>query len=96
MDPNRYISIREFCGYHQLEKDFLHALREYGLLEIVVVSDQEFIERERIRELEKMIRLHYDLHINIEGIDVVTNLLDKVSELQDEVRLLQNRLRRYE
>ena len=46
--------------------------------------------------MEKIIRLHYDLEINMEGIEVIKNMLDKMEALQDEVRKLQNRLNIYE
>lgn len=96
MDPNEYISISEFCDCHNIEVSFVRSLNEQGLLQTIVISEKEFIERERVRELERMMRLHYDLQINLEGIDAINNLLERVTELQKEIRLLQNRLRRYE
>jgi hypothetical protein len=95
MEP-KYISITEFCSCHQVQYSFINSLSETGLLEITVIEEDEFIDREQLRELERMMRLHYDLEINIQGIDAINNLLNKVSELQDEVKFLQNRLRRFE
>ena len=43
-----------------------------------------------------MIRLHYELDINIEGIDAISHLLQRVDQLQDELRIMKNRLSRYE
>ena len=43
-----------------------------------------------------MIRIHHELNINIEGIDVVFNLLHKVDDLQSEIDAVRNRLRLYE
>ena len=96
MEPNRYISITEFCNCHHIEYSFINLLNESGLLEIIVVEEDEFIEREQLRELEKMMRLHYDLEINIQGIDAIIHLLDRVSQLQKEVISLQNKLKRFE
>ena len=93
---DRYISIVEFCDCHHLEYTFIHSLTEYGLLQTVVIEEVEFIEKEQVRELERMMRLHYDLEINLQGIDAINHLLDRVSNLQNEVRTLQNRLRRFE
>lgn len=93
---NRYISIIEFCNSHHLEYSFIHSLTQFGLLETVVIDDDEYLEQERIRDLERMMRLHYDLEINMQGIDAINHLLDRISQLQNEVRLLQNRLSRYE
>mgnify|MGYP000653790222 FL=1 len=43
-----------------------------------------------------MIRLHHELNLNIEGIDVVFNLLEKERKLREEVAMLKKRLKRYE
>ena len=47
-------------------------------------------------EIEKMIRMHQELDVNIEGIDVVFNLLQKIDSLQKELANVRNRLRLYE
>lgn len=93
---DRYISIIEFCNCHHLEYSFINSLTEHGLLETVVIEDDEFIERDRIRDLERMMRLHYDLEINFQGIDAINHLLERVSQLQNEVRILENRLKRFD
>ena len=92
----RYISIIEFCNFHHVEHSFIHSLCEYGLIHTIRIEEDEYIEQEKVRELERMIRLHYDLEINTPGIDAINNLLERISSLQDEVRQLQNRLKRYE
>ena len=43
-----------------------------------------------------MVRLHYDLEINMEGIDAITHLLKKLQTMQDEISVLKNKLRVYE
>lgn len=96
MEANQYISITEFCNCHHVQYSFINSLNESGLIEITIIEEDEFIDKEQLRSLEKMMRLHYDLEINIQGIDAINNLLNKVSQLQDEVRFLQNRLKRYE
>ncbi|WP_029036982.1 chaperone modulator CbpM [Salinimicrobium xinjiangense] len=93
---DQYISIIEFCKCHHVDYSFINSLNEHGLIQIVVIEDDEYIEQERIRDLERMMRLHYELEINMQGIDAINHLLDRVSQLQDEVRMLHNRLRRFE
>ena len=46
--------------------------------------------------IEKMIRLHYDLQINFEGIDAISQLLNKIETLQQNLLRTQNKLRLYE
>ena len=96
MDNHQYISITEFCNCHHIEVSFISELSEYGLLNLVVIDNNEFLEKEQIAEVEKLMRLHYDLEINIAGIDAINNLLSRVSQLQNEIRLLENKIRRYE
>ncbi|MFT4968816.1 MAG: hypothetical protein ACI9O4_000549 [Chitinophagales bacterium] len=43
-----------------------------------------------------MIRLRQEMDLNIEGIDVVFNLLQKVETMQNELTQWQNKLRFYE
>lgn len=92
----QYISIIEFCRGHHLEYSFIHSLTEHGLIRTIIIEEDEYIEKEQVRDLERMMRLHYDLEINMQGIDAINHLLERVSELQREVRILQNRLRRFE
>ena len=42
-----------------------------------------------------MIHLHYELDVNIEGIDVIHHLLKKLEEAQDEIGRLKSKLRFY-
>ncbi|MFT7364613.1 MAG: hypothetical protein ACI9UV_002823, partial [Algoriphagus sp.] len=43
-------------------------------------------------DLEKVLRLHKELDVNLEGIDVILNLLGKVESLQMELNLAKQRL----
>lgn len=96
MDPKEYITITEICSCYEVDDSFIRTLNEYGLVQIVTIEEKPVLPQEQVRDVEKMIRMHYDLNINIEGIDAISNLLHRVADLQDEVRILQNRLRRYE
>jgi len=90
------ILIEKLCIHYKIEFSFIDALDNIGLIEIETVDQSKFINQDKIGDLEKMIRLHHELNINIEGIDVVFNLLQKEKKLQEEVNALQNRLRLYE
>jgi len=37
--------------------------------------------------------LYHDLEINIAGIEAITHLLERVEQLQEEMRVLRNRVR---
>jgi hypothetical protein len=43
-----------------------------------------------------MARLYYEMDINVEGIETISYLLERMIALQQQVRDLSNRLNRYE
>lgn len=96
MKQQHLIPVATLCLHHRAELSFFRSLREYGLIEIVTAGEEEFIPEERLPELERFLHLHYELEINLEGIDAIANLLQKVNGMQGEITALKNRLRRYE
>jgi chaperone modulatory protein CbpM len=90
------IPIPEMCSHYSVELSFFTNLSEMGLLEIKTIESKQYIDSNAIYEIEKMIRMHQELDVNIEGIDVVFNLLQKIDVLQNELTALKNRLRLYE
>ncbi len=90
------IPIRTFCLHNNIEIEFINALQKSGLIEIISVQEIEFIHEDRISEIEKLARLHYDLDINLEGVEAITYLLQRVEDLQRENIRLKNKLRLYE
>tara|TARA_R110002073_G_scaffold72537_1_gene177644 strand:- start:674024 stop:674320 length:297 start_codon:yes stop_codon:yes gene_type:complete len=96
MDTNEYIAIEQFCSYYNVPISFLDRLKEYELVEIVEVQTTQCVAKEQISDIEKLMRLHFDLEINMEGLDVVNKLLKRVENLQTEITNLSNRLRLYE
>lgn len=74
----------------------MHELQEYGLLEAEANGDDLLLSPGQLDTVEKLVRLHYDLHINLEGIDAIHHLLQRLESLQAELRQLQARLRLHE
>ncbi|MCB9232015.1 MAG: chaperone modulator CbpM [Bacteroidia bacterium] len=96
MSNEHYIPVKLVCHHYQIEMAFVTHLVELGLVEITQIEDDRFLHHDALCDLEKMIRLHHELHINPEGIDVVFNLLEKIDSLQNELTAAQNRLRRFD
>ncbi|MFT4849999.1 MAG: hypothetical protein ACI83B_002548 [Sediminicola sp.] len=96
MNKKPLISTLTLCSYYNIEISFLDALNKMGLIEIEIIEQKEFIHQDQITDLERVIRLHNELNVNLEGIDVVFNLLDKERKLRNELNALKNRLRLYE
>ncbi len=96
METNNLILIEQFCSHHNAEFSFINSLHELGLIDIVVIEDNRYLTPEQLKDIEKMVHFHYELSINIEGIDVISNLLKQVDALQQELIVTKNRLRFFE
>jgi vacuolar-type H+-ATPase subunit I/STV1 len=96
MKNDRLIPASEFCRYYHVEDSFINSLHDYGLVEITTIEHNHFINAEKLAELEKFTRLHYDLDINLEGIEVINYMLQKIRDLQQEIVILRQRLQFYE
>lgn len=90
------ITAKDFCTYHHVEYTLIHSLSEAGLVEIQVIGQTDYIPETELQKLEKMVRLHNELEINVAGIGAVTHLLQRLEDIQEEMRILRNRLSRYE
>ena len=87
------IAATDICMYHDVEYTFISSLQEAGLVELKIVNHTTFIPESELQKLEKMIRMHHELEINIAGIEAITHLLERVEQMQEEMRVLRNRLR---
>lgn len=96
MNKGNMIPANEFCASHNIEITFINSLQEAGLIEITTIRETEYIHENQLNELEKIVRLYYEMDINLEGIETVIHLLQRINEMQDEITLLKNRLRLYE
>jgi hypothetical protein len=92
MEIENLVSLHQFCEFHEIENTLVLALNEHDLIEIFIVDGESYIHTESIHLLEKIIRLHHDLSINFEGIDVIVQLIDKINSLQEELMEMKKRL----
>ncbi len=96
MQNQKLISINEFCTNHNIELSFIIALVDNGLIESSNSQNLQHIHVEQLPQIERWIRMFYDLDINLEGIEAISHLLKRVSIMQEEMISLRNRLRIYE
>ncbi len=96
MKANDIISLKKLCRHYNIPFSFINALNEFELIEIVTIQERQCVYKTQIKDIEKMIRFHYEFDINIEGIDAIYNLLKQVESLKDEINKLNNRLKLYE
>jgi hypothetical protein len=75
---------------------FFNSLSENDLIEIVVEEETSFLPLSNVSRLEQIVRIHRDLEVNIEGVDIILNLLYQVDQLENELAPIKNRLGFYE
>ena len=96
MNEEKLILINHLCTNYQVEMSLFSELHDFGIIEILTIENSYFIHEDKISVVEKVVRMQKDLHINLEGIDTVLNLLDKINDLKSELNTVKNRLRLYE
>ncbi len=96
MSEITYIEITQLCEHYEVELSFFEELKEIGLIEVLSIEQRPCINEESINQVEKILRLHKDLDINIEGIDTIFNLLNRIDNLQNELDKVKSRLRLFE
>ena len=96
MNKENLIPIHQLCSSYELEMSFFSRLNEFGMIEINTINETHYINEDCLSDIEKMIRLVEELDLNMESIDVVLNLLNKIEDLQLELHSVKNRLNQYE
>jgi chaperone modulatory protein CbpM len=90
------LSAEDCCAYYHIEYHFLELLHEHNLIDLVNVDAQYYLHVDALRNLETLMRMHYELDINLEGIEVINNLLSRVNKLHQQITHLKNKLKVYE
>lgn len=96
MSQKNLIPLHKLCDLYKVEMSFFSSLNDIGLIQIITLEQTLWIPQEKITDVEKMIRMHHELNINIEGIDIAFNLLQKIDDLENELNALKNKLHFYE
>jgi len=90
------ILIKEYCEQCAVEYTFIQLLQDEGLIQLTMIANEPYIDETQLDDLEQFRRWHYDLHINIEGIDALKHLVGKVHHMQQEIKWLKERLKLHE
>ncbi|SDG33190.1 MerR HTH family regulatory protein [Dyadobacter soli] len=96
MENDQLIAIEVFCTSYDVEYAFVESLQDHDLIETVIVDNTRFLQIPQLNRIERIIRLHHELDINLEGIEAIQGLLSRIEHLDRELNSLRNRLRFYE
>ena len=92
MPTTHLIAANEFCIYHNVDLSFIYSLQQSGLIEVTVVEEKMFVEESELPQLEKMVRLYHEMDINLEGIETITYLLQRMQAMQRQISVLETKL----
>jgi len=96
MANEELISLNLFCTQHNVDVSLVTQLQHSGMIQTQMREKSIFVSADELPMLEKIIRLHYELDINLEGVETILHLLDRMDTMRSEMLSLQNRLRQYE
>ena len=88
----RYIKITEFCENEKIETSFLLELSREGLLRLEKQEEVEYIDQNDLPQIEMFARWHYELGVNLEGIDAMRHMLERMKEMQRQIQILEKKL----
>ena len=85
------ISREEIIKIYKVEVTFFDNLEECGLLQTFEENNTKYLLFEELNNFEKFANFHYDLEVNIPGLEVIHQLLQQINALKNEKLQLQNR-----
>ena len=96
MEELEWISADAICTYYHVDLSLIRTMGEYGLIGVHTEAENLMVPASDLSELERIVRWHRELDINLEGIQAIAHILQRVKDLQREVGSLRYRLRSYE
>lgn len=82
------ISIKEVIQIYKIDDHFLNELIASELLHPETENSIQYIIYEELPHLERFTNWHYDLEINLPGIEIIHKLLKQMEDLKTENRRL--------
>jgi hypothetical protein len=86
------ISREELVKIYNIEITFFDELVDSGLLSIQTENEIRYLMYEDLPVFERFANWHYDLEINLPGLEVIHDMLRKMDNLKQKNRELMNKL----
>lgn len=96
MERTDIVLADDFCIYHKVSYTFIQQLNDAGLVDVDMIEERHYLYTDQLKNIEPLIRLHNELDINMEGIEAIAHLLSRMTAMQKQMMLLQQRLKLYE
>lgn len=89
------IIVSEYCHKCHIEPSFIDLLQEGGLIEVRTEEGERYLLLSQLPDVERYSRMYYDLSINMEGIDAIHHILERMDMMRRELHSLRNQLHIY-
>ncbi|MGI9650623.1 chaperone modulator CbpM [Chryseobacterium sp. RLHN22] len=86
------ISREELVKIYNVEVTFFDELVDSGLLHIQTENEIRYLMYEDLPNFERFTNWHYDLEINLPGLEVIHDMLQKMEDLKQRNRELMSKL----
>lgn len=86
------ISREELVKIYNIEITFFDELVDVGLLNVETENETRYLLYEDLPVFERFTNWHYDLEINLPGLEVISDMLRKMEDLKRRNRDLMNKL----
>ncbi len=84
------ISREDLIKIYNVELSFFNDLAKSGLIRTEINDQVSYLLYEELPTFEKFANWHYDLDINMAGLEVIHSLLEKLNTLQQENRRIKH------
>ena len=85
---NDRISREELVKIYDIEISFFDSLEESGLLQVEHENETKYLRYDDLSAFEKFSNWHYDLDVNLPGLEIIHQLITKLENMQNENKKL--------
>ena len=83
------LSYSEVCHKYNIPEELLMEMMEYGLFfNKSTQIDKLTLNQKELRRIESAFRLHQDLGVNLPGVALALDLLEKIEQMDNELNIL--------
>ena len=82
------IIVSEYCQKCHIEPSFIEMLEEGGLINVRTEAGKHYLLVSELPNVERYSRMYYDLSINMEGIDAIHHMLERMDDMRREITSL--------
>ncbi|NOX86067.1 MAG: hypothetical protein GXO86_08905 [Chlorobi bacterium] len=93
---DKYITLREFANFHEISVTLIREFADFGLIEVRQIKNKPCIHIDDMERCERVIRLHKELGVNKEGIEIILEMRRRLEEMQKEITRMKHVLNKYE